>query len=640
MSGKLPPILDRELFFADPLISGSQISPDGKYISFIKPINGILNIFVKKFDQDFNKAWSITEETERPIGGYFWTWDSKQIIYSKDIGGDENYHLLTVDPFKKSKVKDLTLYTNTKAIVFSLPKRKPNKIVIGLNNRVPQLFDVYELDLTTYERKLLYTNNEGVVDWVLDLDGNLRLALRETMGGGSELLNFNSGKFKKIYECSGEESFGVIRFHKDGERVYLVTNKGRDKDLSELHLLDTKTGELEFIEKDPEGEVDFNGADFSLVTDELISTYYLGDKLRFYPKENRIQKDWEIITKNFKNVEIYLKDRTLDEEIFLLIVSKDTDPGSVYSYVRDTGEIKLQYQTRPDLPSKYLSKMESIRYKARDGMEIGGYLTIPKGFGKKNLPLIVNPHGGPWDRDVWGYDSYVQFFANRGYAVFQPNFRGSVGFGKKYLNAGNKEWGTGYMQHDITDGVQYLLGEGIVDEDRIGIFGGSYGGYATLAGLAFTPDLYKAGVSFVGPSSIITLIKTIPPYWEPLLEQFKLRVGDIEDPKELEDLEKKSPLYSVDKIKGALMIVQGANDPRVKKAESDQIVEKMKELGRPVEYLVAENEGHGFAHPENRLAMIVAMEKFFAEHIGGRYQEEVGEEIEEVLSRMRVAIDR
>jgi dienelactone hydrolase len=329
---------------------------------------------------------------------------------------------------------------------------------------------------------------------------------------------------------------------------------------------------------------------------------------------------------------------TSDENIWVVNVSRDVDPGSTYLFDRKTGKAELLYKSRPNLPTEYLASMKPIKYKAKDGLMIPAYLILPKGIPEKNLPAVIFPHGGPWARDYWGYNPFAQFMANRGYAVLLPNFRGSTGYGKKFLNAGNKQWGRGTMQQDLTDGVNYLIKEGIADPKKVAIAGGSYGGYATLAGLAFTPDLYAAGFDIVGPSNIITLLNSIPPYWAPMKKMFDVRVGDMNDPKEKQMLEEQSPLNYAKEIKAPLYVVQGANDPRVKKAEADQIVVALRDLGRDVEYMVAPDEGHGFAGKENRLAMIVAMENFFAKYLGGRVQQDVKPEIEQRLKDITVDI--
>ncbi len=418
-----------------------------------------------------------------------------------------------------------------------------------------------------------------------------------------------------------------------------MTNKGETTDKIELVIFNIEDNSIKFIERDPENEVDFGGAVFSDLTDELLATFYRSDRVRIYFKNKDFEKAYNDLKKVIPEGEVGITSMTEDEKVWVVNVSRDIDPGSTYLNDLNKANAELLYKSRPDLPTEYLAPMQAIRYKASDGLTIPAYLVLPKGVTAKKLPVIVFPHGGPWARDYWGYNSNAQFLANRGYAVLLPNFRGSTGYGKQFLNAGNKQWGRGAMQQDITDGVNYLINEGIADPQKVAIAGGSYGGYATLAGLAFTPDLYAAGFSIVGPSNIITLLNSIPPYWAPLRKTFAVRVGDIENPDDVKMLEKQSPLNYAHEIKAPLYVVQGANDPRVKKAESDQIVIALRELGRDVEYMVAPDEGHGFAGKENRLAMIVAMEKFFAKHLGGRIQEEVKPEIQKRLEEITVDIN-
>lgn len=349
---------------------------------------------------------------------------------------------------------------------------------------------------------------------------------------------------------------------------------------------------------------------------------------------------FSFLRRNLPDGELGMRSMTDDGKKMIVTISSDVDPGSAYLFDRQEQKLTLLYEVLPELNREHLAKMTPIRYTARDGLEIPAYLTLPVGKPARNLPLIVLPHGGPWARDIWGYDPFAQFLANRGYAVLQPNFRGSTGYGKAFLNAGNKQWGTGAMQHDITDGVNYLIRRGIADRDRVGIFGISYGGYATLAGLAFTPDLYAAGVSYVGPSNLITLFESIPPYWEAFKAELKLRMGDAETAAGREQLKQQSPLFSATNIKNPLMVIQGANDPRVKQAESDQIVVALRDLGRDVEYLLAPEEGHGFRKEANRLAVAAAMEEFFAGYLKGRYQESVSSEVRERLEALTVDINQ
>ncbi|MBN1830947.1 MAG: prolyl oligopeptidase family serine peptidase, partial [Deltaproteobacteria bacterium] len=500
------------------------------------------------------------------------------------------------------------------------------------------LHDVYRINLTTGKRTLMRQNNENIAGWMTDQKGILRLGIRLTPDGGTEILKVDGDNLISIYSVNSEESASPIRFTADGNKFYMATNKGDGVDKSQLELFDLSTGKSEFVEKDPLDEVDFGGVLFSDLTDKMLVTYYVGDRLRLYFKDKSFEEDFNILLKQIGEGNIGMSSMTRDEQVWVVSISRDVDPGSVYIFDCEKDTAELLYRQRPDLPSEHLAEMKPVRYQARDGLTIPAYLTLPKGVPAKNLPAVIYVHGGPWGRDSWGYHPIAQFLANRGYAVLMLNFRGSDGFGKRFLNAGNKQWGTGGMQHDITDGVQYLIWEGIADPERIAISGGSYGGYATLAGLAFTPNLYAAGFDVVGPSNIITLLKSIPPYWAPMKKIFSVRVGDMDDPKEMEMLEKQSPLNSAKQITAPLYVVQGANDPRVKKAESDQIVVALRELGRDVEYMVAPDEGHGFAGKENRLAMYTAMEKFLAKHIGGRDQKDVREAIKERLDSITVDV--
>jgi len=637
-----PPVIDRELFFGDPEISGAQISPDGSHIAFIKPFKAVRNIWVKTLDQPFDKARPITADTIRPVRSYFWSRDSKYVLYVQDKGGDENYRVYAVDFMAPGDpvpaARDLTPIPQVRAMIFDVPKTTPGEIIVGLNDRRADLHDVYRLNLATAGKTLLWKNDQNVAGWVTDLKGTLRMGIRQTPDGGSELLRIEANSLVPFYTVTADESMAPLRFTPDGSKFYLETNKGTGLDKTELQLCEIKTGEVALVERDPENEVDFGEALFSDVTDELLATFYVGDRHRDYPKQKQFGEDWNKMVKALPAGEISITNMTADENKWLVSVSSDVDPGSRYLYDRKTGKAELLYRSRPDLPSDQLAPMNPVTYKARDGMTIHAYLVTPQGGPATDLPTVIMPHGGPWARDYWGYNSLAQFLANRGYAVFMPNFRGSTGYGKQYLNAGNKQWGTGSMQHDITDGVQYLIDQKVADPKRIGIFGGSYGGYATLAGVAFTPDLYAAGVSYVGPSNIITLLNTIPPYWAPIKRTFAIRVGDIENPEDVKMLKAQSPLNSAKNIKTPLLVIQGANDPRVKKAESEQIVVALRDLGRTVEYMVAPDEGHGFAGRENRLAAFTALEKFFAKQLGGRQQQEVPADIQKRIDALMVDV--
>lgn len=639
----LPPLVERDVFFGDPEIAGGQVSPDGRYVSFMRPYNDVMNIWVKGIDESFDQARPLTAD-ERPVPGYFWSADGRFILYVQDRGGNEDFHVYAVNPAGEPEqgqsvpsARNLTPFDNVRAQIYAVPRATPNSILVGMNDRDPALHDVYRVALDTGERELLIENTANVAGWTADLEGTIRLAFRQTSDGGTEILRVSEGELgDSIYACSWLESCGPIRFHPDGERVYFQSNRGEDNDLTALYLMDAASGEKEKLESDPEGEVDFAGALFSNADDSLLATYYMGDRMRMYPRSERLEQALEFLRGELPEGDLRLSPQTDDDRLVLVTVSSDVDPGTTYLFDWQAMSVEKLYRSRPDFPSEHMAQMRPIRYQARDGLTIPAYLTTPKGVEPEGLALVALIHGGPWARDTWGYRSQVQFLANRGYAVLQPNFRGSTGFGKDFLNAGNLEWGKA-MQHDITDGIAHLVEQGIVDPERVCIMGGSYGGYATLAGMTFTPELYNCGVSIVGPSNLITLLNSIPPYWGPIRKLFTLRMGDLDTEEGREALKAVSPLFHVENIRAPLLVVQGANDPRVRQAESDQIVIAMHENELPVEYIVAEDEGHGFRGLENRLAMFARVEQFLATHAGGRYQSDMSEAIAARLAAITVA---
>jgi len=623
---KVPPILDRELFFGNPELAGAQLSPDGKYIAFLKPWNGTRNIWVKRTGEPYSTAHLVSADPKRPVPTFFWSRDGKYILFVQDKDGDENYNVYAVDPSAKPEAgkdappaRNITEAKGVRAEIFGTPKTDPDTIFVGLNDRDAAWHDLYKVKISTGERTLLRKNTERITAWIFDNQGQLRLAMRTTDSGNSELLRVDAEGFTKIYETSIFESAEPAQFHKDGKRIYLQTNKG-NRDLTQLVLLDPETGKEELVESDPQKHVDFGGAIFSEVTDELLATVYQDDRQRIYFKDKALEADYKLLQKKLPGREISLVSSTKDEQLFLIRSHSDTDPGTCYLFDRKTKQLSPEYTIREKLPRADMAPMKSIHYKSSDGLDIPAYLTLPKGKAAKNLPLVVVPHGGPWARDGWGFNNLAQFLANRGYAVLQPNFRSSTGYGKKFLNAGNKQWGE-RMQDDLTWGVNYLTSTGIADPKHVGIMGGSYGGYATLAGVAFTPNLYQAAISIVGPSNLLTLLETIPPYWEAGRVIFHERMGNPATPEGKKQLERQSPLFSADKIKTPLMVIQGANDPRVKKTESEQIVIALRDRNFPVEYVCAPDEGHGFARPVNNMAMFATSERFLAKFLGGRFQE-------------------
>jgi dipeptidyl aminopeptidase/acylaminoacyl peptidase len=639
----LPPLLDRELFFGNPEYAAGQISPNGQYISFTRPHDGVMNVWVKAFGAELAEARPITADA-RPVMGYFWTPDSRYVLYVQDRGGDENFHVFRIDPRAEPEADtgvppavNLTPIDGVRTVIYALPRNAPGIALIGLNHRDRAWHDLYRLDISSGERQRLVLNDRQITSWLIDADGVAHAATRTDLAtGATQILRVVDGKLgEAIYSCSVTETCRPIHVQPGSGSAYTITNSG-DRDLIELVRLDLQTGRTTFVERDPQGRVDFAGAIFSNVDDRLLATVYIDDRIRLEFRDAALEADFAFARARLPEGNVLPGSGTLDERVMLVSASSDRDPGSVYIFDRDARTIERLFRDRPELPTEHLAEMRAVRYTARDGLEIPAYLTLPRGVEPRNLPVIVFPHGGPWARDVWFYNPYVQFFANRGYAVLQPNFRGSTGFGKAFLDAGNRQWGTGYMQHDITDGVLWLIEQGIADPARVGIAGISYGGYAALAGLAFTPELYAAGVSIVGPSNIITLLNSIPPYWEAVRRMFHERIGDPTTPEGRQQLIEQSPLFSADRIVAPLLVVQGANDPRVVQHESDQIVVALRERDFPVQYIVAPDEGHGFRDELNRLAYITAMEHFLAEHLGGRAQQDVRAEIRERLAAITV----
>ena len=622
-------LIDRELFFGNPALASPQVSPDGRWVAFLKERNGILNIHLVGWGEPLDQARPVTDEKERPPAGFTWTRDSRYLLVSQDSGGDENYRLRRLDLSAPADpatglpmAAEVPLKKGVRAMVMALPKDRPGEALLMVNERDEKFFDVEKLEIDTLKRAPVWENRAGCADIIADLDGQVRMASRMTADGGTELFRVDGKKLSApILKATWREGIGGFRFRTGNRTAYLETNVGEEHDLSYLAEIDPRTGQLQKLESDPLGRVDISRAAFSEATDELVGTVYLDDRKRNYWRDEGFEKDFQHVRVQFPGQEVGLADMSGDDRKWIVLITADTDPGTFYFFNRDDRSLVKFGETRPDLPKERLSSMTPIRYSSSDGLEIPAYLTLPEYREGKNLPLLVMPHGGPWARDYWGYNPNAQFFANRGLAVLQPNFRQSTGFGKKFYAAGRHQWGE-KMQDDLTWGVKHLVAKGIADPKRVAIYGGSYGGYAALAGLAFTPEVYAAGASFVGPSNLFTLLNSIPPYWESVRRQFDYFVGNPSDPADQERLKRQSPLFSVDKMRAPLLVVQGANDPRVKKAESDQMVEAYRKKGQAVEYLVAADEGHGFARPDNRLAAMLVLERFLHRHVGSDLQKD------------------
>ena len=641
---KTVPILDRELFFGNPEISGGQLSPDGKWISFMKAYDGIMNIWIKKFDEPFEKARPLTN-SKRPMQGYFWTYDGKYILYVKDENGDENRNVFAVDPMAKPVSnsvpisRNITPLKDISAQIDLVSIKNPDLLMVSLNDKDKAWHDLYQLKISTGELTKIYENKDRVTGYIFDWDDNLRILSKTDEKGTTTFFKKEGDKLTSIYETPVTEQAYVATWTPDNKEAYFVTNKG-DLDLSSLFLMDMDTQKMKKIESDPKNRVDFGSLSVSDLTRELIATSYTDDKTEYLWKNKKWENNYTFLKSKFPGREISFQSKTKDENKFLISVSGDKYAAEVYFFNAETKALVLQYVPRPALKKveKYLAPMKPIRYKSSDGLEITGYLTLPVGKDDKNLPTVILVHGGPkGPRDNWGYNSIAQFLANRGYAVLQPNFRASGGYGKKFLNAGDLQWGK-LMQDDITWGAKYLISNGISNQDKVAIMGGSYGGYATLAGLAFTPDLYACGVDIVGPSNIFTLLESVPAYWESGRAFLYGMVGDPNTEVGKKLIHDASPIFSADKIVKPLLIIQGANDPRVKKAEAEQIVVALRDKGKQVSYILADDEGHGFAKPVNNMAMFAETEKFLAGILGGRYQKEMPENVAKRLKEMTVDV--
>lgn len=604
------PILPLEDFFKNPEKASFQISPNGQYFSFTAPYEDRMNIFVQKVGSD--SVLRITSEAERDIAGYFWG-SNDRILFMKDTGGDENYQLYAVD-INGQNMLALTAFEKVRtSIIDDLPEIE-DEIIVGMNKRNPQIFDPYRLNIKTGELTMLAENPGNIQGWMTDHDGKLRIAV--AIDGTNQTVLYRDNEkdpFKAILTTNFKESMNPLSFTADNKKLYASSNLGRDKSALVIFNPATAVEEEVLYEND---KYDVSNAYVSRKDKQLKSTMYTahdGAKRHFF--DEGYKKIFDNISAKVNGMPFGISDMNKDEDVMIIRTYNDRTPGAYYVYDVKTNDLKHIADIYPWLNEDNMGNMYCVNYTTRDGLDIEAYLTLPKGYTletAKDLPVVVNPHGGPWARDTWGYNPEAQFLANRGYAVFQMNFRGSTGLGKKFWESSFKQWGK-TMQDDITDGVNWLVAEGIANPDKIAIYGGSYGGYATLAGLTFTPDLYTCGIDYVGVSNLFTFLNTIPPYWKPMLDMMYEMVGNPVSDSIL--LAEGSPALHADKITSPLFVAQGANDPRVNKAESDQMVEALKNRGVEVEYMVKDNEGHGFHNQENRFEFYKAMEQFLNEHL-------------------------
>ncbi len=609
MKAKQIPLED---FFKNPEQTSYQISPDGKYYSYKAPYENRMNIFVQKRGSD--KVIQLTAETDRSVSGYFWP-NSERILYLKDTGGDENFKLYGINIDSTNPIAYTEFDGVRTQIIDDLPDL-PNEVIIGLNKRNPQVFDPYRLDLNTGEMEMLAENPGNIQGWMFDHAGKLRVAFAIVDGVNVSLLyrETEADEWKSVLTTSFKDNVGPEFFTFDNKNVIATSNLNRDKSVVvEFDIANGK--EVKVLYENP--DYDVSNVSYSQKRKVITSANYTSSKREKHFFDRQTKDLYKRLEKELGDYEIAITGLNKNEDVFIIRTYSDRSLGSYYIYDKNTDKLEKIVEVSPWIDENNMANVYPVKYNTRDGLTIHAYLTLPLGYTPKtakNLPTVINPHGGPWHRDGWGFNPEVQFLANRGYAVFQMNFRGSTGYGKKFWEASFKEWGL-TMQDDITDGTNWLVEKGIADPDRIAIYGASYGGYATLMGLVKEPELYAAGVDYVGVSNMFTFMKTIPPYWEPMLDMMYEMVGNPKTDSLL--LRKVSPVFHVDKIVSPLFIAQGANDPRVNIDESDQIVEAMKKRGVFVEYMVKEDEGHGFHNEENRFDFYRAMEAFLKEQMKG-----------------------
>jgi dipeptidyl aminopeptidase/acylaminoacyl peptidase len=627
-------LIPRSVLFGNPQRAAARISPNGKWLSYLAPVNGILNVWVAPVD-DLSKAKQVTDDKERDIRGYFWAYTGEHILYTQDKGGDEDWHVYATD-VSSIKTTDLTPLEKVHATIEEVSERFPDEILVGLNDRNPQLHDIYRVNIKTGERKLIQ-ENEGVAAFVTDDDFKVRFAFNYTRDGGQELLEPAKGdegkpgdkgisEWESFVKVGPEDAMttGPAGFNKDGDVLYFLDS--RDRDTGALFAWDLKDDEKKLLAADER-------ADVAYPTEKNIQAVgFTYERREWKILDDSIKKDLDYLA-TVVDGELQVTSRTLDDKQWTVAYILDNGPVKYYRYDREAGKAHFLFNSRDDLEGYPLVKMHPRVIEARDGKKLVSYLTLPHGSdsdgdGKpdKPVPLVLNVHGGPWARDSWGYDSEHQWLANRGYAVLSVNYRGSTGFGKTFVNAANAEW-AGKMHDDLLDAVNWAFENGIAQRDKVAIMGGSYGGYATLVGMTFTPDVFTCGVDIVGPSSLVTLLENIPPYWAPFMPVMKIRVGDVESEEGRKALLERSPLTLVDKIKKPLLIGQGANDPRVTQLEADQIVEAMQTKNIPVTYVLYPDEGHGFALEPNRMSFNAVAEAFLSEHLGGEF-EPIGDDFE------------
>ena len=620
------PLIPREALFGNPDRANPQISPDGTRLAWLAPDEGVLNVWVAPVG-DPSAAIAVTKDRLRGIRSFAWAFDGVHLLYVQDMGGDEDWHVYAVAADGTGE-RDLTPIEGVQARIIARSRKHPGSLLVGLNDRIPQLHDVWRVDLATGERTLVH-ENPGLLQFLADDDFNLVLSVTATEDGGMMMLAMQDGQWTPIANVPQEDSLTTapIAIDATGRSFFLIDS--RERNTAGAFTWNLDSGERTLLADDPRADVD----DLLVHPTErrlqaVASTF---DRTRWQILDDDLAPDLAALDALGGEVQVISRDDA--DRLWTVALVQDDGPVRYVLWDRSTQQATHLFTNRTALEGLTLAPMHPVVLRSRDGLDLVSYLTLPPGSDSDGdgrpdapLPMVLVVHGGPWARDEWGYNPVHQWLANRGYAVLSVNFRGSTGFGKAFVNAGDKQW-AGTMHDDLLDAVAWASAEGVAQPDKVGILGGSYGGYATLVGLTFTPQTFACGVDIVGPSSIITLIESVPEYWKPLLSQFTTRVGDISTEEGREFLWARSPLSKVDAIEKPLLIGQGANDPRVKQAESDQIVATLREHDIPVTYVLFPDEGHGFARPENNIAFWAIAEQFLAEHLGGR-AEPVGDAID------------
>jgi dipeptidyl aminopeptidase/acylaminoacyl peptidase len=614
------PLIPRAALFGNPVKAGAQLSPDGQWLSWMAPVDGIMNVWVAPAAKP-EAAKAVTDSKDRPIPAYFWSGDSHQILYVKDKAGDENFHLYGVD-VASGKLQDFTPFEKVRARVVGGSLSRPDEMLVGVNNRDPRWHDVYLLNLKSGELKLVM-KGDGWAGFLADDNLQLRLAARPNAASGVDYFHVKDGaaEDKPFLSVGLEDSAtGPIGATRDGKTVYWTDS--RDRDTTALVAEDVATGKRQLIAQD--ARADLGGTLRHPVSGEIqaYEVDYLQTEWHFLDKS--LEADFKWLQQKLGPGEVMVSSRTRADDKWIVGIDPVSKVAATYLYDRKAKTLTALYVARPELQGAPLVSMHAVEIKARDGLTLPSYLTLPvgsdwKGQASKPVPMVLFVHGGPWARDGYGYNGYHQWLANRGYAVLSVNFRASTGYGKKFLNAGNKQWGL-TMHDDLLDAVDWAVKHGVTTPDKVAIMGGSYGGYAALAGAAFTPKTFACAVDIVGPSNLETLLATIPPYWEAGRKQMYSRMGDPSTDEGKAVLRAASPLYKADQIQRPLLIGQGANDPRVKQAESDQIVQAMQAKQIPVTYVLYPDEGHGFAKPTNRIGFNAIAESFLGQCLGGRVE--------------------